>query len=96
MQDKLVNLIYKVAEETNPDLAKHSQTNGANTRLFGRGGLLDSLGLVRLIVAIEGALEEELGVSVVLADERAMSQKNSPFRTIESLTNYIVLLLEEK
>jgi acyl carrier protein len=44
-----------------------------DTFLIGREAVLDSMGLVTL----------------VLADERALSQKNSPFRSVRSLTNYI-------
>ena len=73
-----------------PDLA-----NGT-VNLIGRQAVLDSLGLVTLIVDLEQRLEEEYGVALVLADERAMSQRSSPFRTPQSLTDYICLLIEEQ
>ena len=63
-----------------------------DTLLFGESGLLDSVGLVSLIVAIEQEIENDLGVSIVLADERAMSQKNSPFRSIGALADYAASL----
>jgi acyl carrier protein len=62
---------------------------GEDTRLLGRKGVLDSMGLVTLIVDVEQRLEEEYGAVVVLADERAMSQKRSPFRTVGTLSDYI-------
>ena len=68
---------------------------GEDTRLLGRKGVLDSMGLVTLIVDVEQRLEEEYDVVVVLADERAMSQKRSPFRSVGSLTDYICQLAEE-
>ncbi len=61
---------------------------GPETPLFGERGHLDSLGLVSLVVAVEEAIEDRLGVSISLADERAMSQARSPFRTIGSLAEY--------
>jgi D-alanine--poly(phosphoribitol) ligase subunit 2 len=61
---------------------------GPETRLYGRQGALDSLGLVSLIVALEQALEDEFQVTVALADEKALSQARSPFRTIRSLAEY--------
>lgn len=64
-----------------------------DTLLFGESGLLDSVGLVSLIVAIEQEIENDLGVSIVLADERAMSQKNSPFRSIGALADYAATLV---
>jgi acyl carrier protein len=68
---------------------------GEPTYLIGRGSL-DSLGLITLIVDLEQILADEYGISLTLADDRALSQKNSPFRTIQSLTDYICLLIEEK
>jgi acyl carrier protein len=60
----------------------------ADTPLFGETGLLDSLGLVSLVVAVEQALQDELGLDVGLADERALSQRTSPYRTVSSLADY--------
>ena len=64
-----------------------------DTLLFGDSGLLDSVGLVSLIVAVEQEIENDLGVSIVLADERAMSQKSSPFRSIGALADYAATLV---
>ena len=57
--------------------------------LYGRQGVLDSLGLVSLLAGIELAIEEECGIQITLADERAFSQARSPFRTVASLAEYI-------
>jgi acyl carrier protein len=57
--------------------------------LFGVGGELDSLALVSLIVDIEARVLSEIGVSVVLADERAMSSRSSPFRTLGTLAIWL-------
>jgi acyl carrier protein len=56
--------------------------------LFGPDSSLDSLGLVALLLDIEEALQA-LGCEVLLSDERAMSQKRSPFRTVSSMVAYI-------
>ena len=66
-----------------------------DTFLIGHEAVLDSMGLVTLIVEIEQLLEEEHDVVVVLADARAMSQKNSPFRSVRSLIEYTCQLVEE-
>ena len=60
------------------------------TALFGPGGALDSLGLVQLIVFIEDRLAGQFGAAIALADEKALSEKRSPFRTVEALTDYVV------
>lgn len=61
--------------------------------LLGRGGILDSIGLVTVIVSIEQRIEDEFGRHVTLADERAFSQRSSPFRTVGSLADYAAGLL---
>jgi len=61
---------------------------GPDTPLFGRSGVLDSVGLVSLVVAVEQAIEDKFGVSVSLADEKALSQQRSPYRTVRSLAEY--------
>lgn len=64
-----------------------------NTSLFGKQGLFDSLGLVSLVVAVEEAIADKYGVTVSLADEKAMSQKHSPYRNILSLAEYASSLI---
>ena len=67
-----------------------------DTRLIGRAGVLDSMGLVTLIVDVEQRLEEEHDTVVVIADERAMSQSHSPFRSVGSLADYVCQLVKEE
>ena len=59
------------------------------TPLFGGDDGIDSLSLVRLVADIERAAERELGKTIVLADERAMSRRNSPFRTVGTLSELL-------
>ena len=58
------------------------------TPLLGEGAPIDSLGLVSVIVQVEEHLSSEFGISVSLVDEKAMSQKNSPFRSVGALATY--------
>lgn len=60
----------------------------ADTTLFGPNGLLDSMGLVALVVAIEQQLQDRFGKAIALADEKALSQKNSPYRSVRTLARY--------
>lgn len=67
----------------------------ATTELYGKEGHLDSMGLVAFLIDIEELfLDEE--IQIALSDERAMSQKNSPFRSVQTLIDYIEKLLNEK
>jgi acyl carrier protein len=63
------------------------------TRLLGSQSVLDSMHLVSLIVTIEREVEDAFGVTLTLADERALSMNASPFRSIRSLADYIGILM---
>jgi acyl carrier protein len=63
------------------------------TRLLSSQSVLDSMHLVSLIVTIEREVEETFGVALTLADERALSMSASPFRSIQSLADYIGTLI---
>jgi acyl carrier protein len=63
--------------------------------LFGKESDLDSLGLVNLIVSVEDRINIEFNVAISLVNDKAMSQKHSPFRSVKSLTDYILELLKE-
>lgn len=70
-------------------------TSNENIVLFGEGGVLDSLGLVNLVVAVEEAIEAELGVVVTIADERALEASANPFETVKALVDYVSRLVAE-
>lgn len=94
--DKIIQVIFDAIDELNEQYPEEQGLiKSIDTVLFGDTGTLDSLGLVNLIVTTEQKIEEELGILVSLADERAMSQKHSPFRTIGSLGDYIAILIKE-
>ena len=97
---KLNSLIVSCLKETLSEIDDENSIplNSINrdTRLLGRQAVLDSMGLVTLIVNIEQLLHEHNGIVVTIVDERAMSQEKSPFRTVGSLSEYISLLVEEQ
>ena len=97
MKEKIVKLVFEAIREVNDQLPIEKRLElSEGTIIFGREGKLDSLGVVNLIVAVEQAVEDNLGVSLVLADDRAMSQKRSPFQTVGTLVEYINQLLKEQ
>ena len=65
----------------------------AETRLFGGDAGVDSLSLVRLVAAVERAAQARFGKNIVLADEKAMSMRNSPFRTAGALAELLFVRL---
>jgi len=63
--------------------------------IFGPGGALDSLDLVNYLADLEYRLDQEFGRELVLASEQAMSRGRSPFRDVNTLTEYIGELLAQ-
>jgi acyl carrier protein len=81
--------VLEQAEEPIPD------NLGEETVIVGNNAVLDSLGVVSLIVEIEGRLEMEHEISVTLASDRAMSQRSSPFRAVGVLADYMCSVIKE-
>jgi len=98
MKEKIQQSIYNSIDSLNAQTTKSEEhiEKSNNTALFGSGSKLDSLDLINLVVAVEQNIEDEFDVTITLADERAMSQQTSPFRTVGTLTDYIEMLLGEK
>ncbi|MCT7541260.1 hypothetical protein [Aliarcobacter cryaerophilus] len=96
MQQKIEKIIVEALEELNEELENENLNNPTSeTKLYGGSGVLDSLALVSLITDLEERISDEFEKDIILADEKAMSQRTSPFRSVETLTNYIQKLLEE-
>ena len=94
--ERITQLIFSGLDEINFQLEPDKVLEKSlDTVLFGKSAKLDSMALVTLIVAVEEKVEEEFGVLLTIADERALSQKNSPFRTVTIFADYISLLLKE-
>ena len=88
--------IYSAIGRVNETLPEASQLSSSpETFLFGPKSSLDSLGLVMLISELEEILLKEKGVKVSIADEKAMSQKSSPFLTVSSLASYVETIIDE-
>ena len=93
-REQILDAIYAALDELNENLPPARRLARAEgTVLLGEKGGLDSLGLVTLIVAAEQRLGDSFGDAVTLADEKAMSQKHSPFRTVGTLADYTETLL---
>jgi acyl carrier protein len=97
MKQKIIQLVETAITEVAEDLdLEIEDIKGKEIVLFGKEGILDSMALVSLIADIEDKIADELGVDIILADERAMSATRSPFRSVSALVDYIQELMEEK
>jgi hypothetical protein len=58
-------------------------------------GVFDSLGLVNFITTVESLISDTLNKEITIVSEKAFSQHNSPFKSMESLGAFIEELLKE-
>lgn len=94
MNSKIIDIIIVALRDINEELAiPELEHPTLHTKLFGGDGALDSLALVSFIADIEDKISDTFEKNIVLADEKAMSQKVSPFRSVETLGLYIEKLL---
>jgi acyl carrier protein len=94
MKDQIEAIIIECLQDLNDDIESESLENpNKDTKIFGEDGVLDSLALVSLISDLEEEIHDRFDKDVTLADEKAMSQRRSPFGSVESLTEYIDMLI---
>jgi acyl carrier protein len=94
--ENILAAIYRAVDWINDELPADRQLiKEPETRLLGPQSVLNSMDLVSLIIAVEREIEEAFGVALTLADERALSMKASPFRSIQSVADYIALLIRD-
>ena len=90
MDEKVFRLVKQAVDNLNEELQYNSLDDVTYaTAIFGGEDGIDSLSLVTLVVGLEGDVEREFGKKVLLADEKAMSQRNSPYRTVGALVDFI-------
>jgi acyl carrier protein len=97
MKQKIYEVVTGAILELNNELqVEELNSPTSETRLYGSKSALDSISLVTLIADIEDKISAEFGRDIVLADERAMSQRLSPFGRVSTLVDYIEKLLSEE
>jgi acyl carrier protein len=95
MKDVILRLVYLSVDEINLELdSKLEKIESEN--LFSANSKLDSMGLVNFIMDVEERIQDHFQLELTLADDKAMSQIRSPFRTIASLVEYIEILINSK
>jgi acyl carrier protein len=90
---EIVQMIIRAVQDMRAPGAEGEITE--DTRLFGKSGVFDSLGLVSFISEVEAQINDATGTDLVLTSERAMSQQWSPFRSVRNLADYVSELLLE-
>lgn len=88
-KEKIIDIIFRCAEELNRQLSEESKLIlEESTVITGENSLLDSLGLVTLLVSIEEHLNQ-LGISINILDKVSESS-NFPFATIGEMSLWIL------
>lgn len=92
-KNQINNIVFNVIKEYSSNNGLEIVELSKDTPLIGTSRILDSMGLVNIIVDIETAfLDEDIEIS--LTSETAMSGRISPFRSVGSLCNFIARQLD--
>ncbi len=83
MREEIVEILRNVASTFTVDPSDFHKP------LIGKIGQLDSIDFVRFLIAVEGSINVHFDTFVSLVDDKALSEKNSPFASLMALTNYI-------
>ncbi len=93
---KVFEIVSMAVEDLNEELDYPSLAHVTEyTSIYGGEESIDSLSLVQLLVNIEKKIGAESGSPITLADEKAMSWKHSPYRTVGTLVDFIASKVRE-
>ena len=92
IQQQVLAAVHELGEDLEIESLK---TATPETPMIGIKSDVDSITLVSIIVDVEERLADYLDLELVLADERAMSQRRSPFRNAKTLAEYVFELQQQ-
>lgn len=93
VRQQIETLVLECLSDALEEIGESSSVD-QQSRIYGKGSRLNSMAVVSMVVDLETRLAEQLDIEISLTDERAMSQKRSPFRDVSSITHYITNLCE--
>ena len=90
------SIVFDSLRRINATIARKKPVDIAlETRLFGRRGSLNSLGLVWLVATVEQKIREEHARDLTLVDDRVTSGDIRPFYSVGTLIDYVAELLAQ-
>lgn len=96
MKEQITEILKEAIAELNEQLDDNEKIAfNDETRFIGSHACIDSMGFVTLVSIIEELISDKIGKNVQLVNEKAFSQKHSPFYSIATLTDYIETLINE-
>jgi len=99
MNEKVLSCVYAAIDEANEDRTDTDLPpleKSPETPIHGSASGLDSLGLINFVVAVEEGVERDVGVPIMLSDDRSLTQEPNPFESVRTLVDYIDVLLSEQ
>jgi hypothetical protein len=92
--DVMQQVLYPVVDEMK---ASDEDAAGLEKRpdcvLYGPGSVIQSLQLVTFVLKVQTKVEDLTGRAIELASEKALSRSQSPYRTLQTLADYVRELL---
>lgn len=88
-----LKIIYEVIDKVNEEFEGVELKKDLETVIMGNESNMDSMDLIEFITLIEDKIEMNSGNYISISNENVMSSKNSPFRTVSTLKEYIDSLI---
>ena len=88
-QPEIEAIIYQVFDNLMEQSSELELEKQKSTPLVGDGSVLDSLGLVNFLVALEQKLQDIVGSSFQIADQDLLIGEEQPLRSVETLSAYL-------
>jgi hypothetical protein len=95
MKEETRKLLIYALNEVSPLLAEQVTYSDDLSLWSKTEGIFDSLGLVNFVTTLESIISDALNQDITIVTEKAFSLSNSPFKTMETLGNFIEGLLEK-
>jgi len=96
LKEKIKKILSDALDEISPVLTeKVSYSDDLSLWSAKKDSLFDSMALVAFVSAVESLIMDTMGKDITIVSEKAFSQQHSPFRTMDTLSKFILELLEE-
>lgn len=88
-ETSLVGIVREAIAQIMPDIAAMEH----DTPLIGEGAVLDSVGFVTLLIAIEQQLEGRVDLASSFLEVGTVDEATNPFRTVGALARHLGVLM---
>lgn len=93
-EDRLFAVLCAAIDQVNEMTGADCQIpKDPEAELYGKNGVLDSLGLVNLIAATEEKIEDEFNASLNILGQDPLSDRDRRFETVRSYMDFVSSLL---